>query len=125
MWYNFVVTGKLVKLLYDAGSLLSQLRSPEHASTWLEQALAIVRTLQDGSSSSSSSEKLEAKILLTLGEVCIALGDYTNAVTINKDASVLFGNYIIPSLLLVLFLFPLPSNLTTYLSFLKPLHKCL
>ncbi|XP_033633775.1 uncharacterized protein LOC117295314 [Asterias rubens] len=81
-------TGKLVKLLYDVGSLLNQLRSPEHAASWLEQALVIVRTLR---SSGSGNDKVEARILLTLGEVCIALSDYTNAVTINKEASAIFG----------------------------------
>lgn len=82
-----------MKLLYDVGSLLNQLRSPEHACTWLEQALVIVRTLR---SSGRGNDKLEARILLSLGEVCIALSDYTNAVTINKEASVFFGKYLAP-----------------------------
>ncbi|XP_038073170.1 uncharacterized protein LOC119741481 isoform X2 [Patiria miniata] len=81
-------SGKLAKQFCDAGSLLFQLRSPKSASVWLHRALNMLRSSQE---SGRGNEKLEARTLLTLGETSSALGDFTKAVAINKEASALYG----------------------------------
>ncbi|XP_022100866.1 uncharacterized protein LOC110984726 isoform X3 [Acanthaster planci] len=81
-------SGKLAKLFCDAGCLLFQLRSPKSACVWLHRALDVMRSTKH---SERSNEKLEARILLALGEACSALCDFTKAVMINKEASALYG----------------------------------
>ena len=80
----------------SVGFLLFQLRSPENASPWLHRALDTLRAHPHG-----KHQSLEAEVLSNLGEMHAVLGEFAQAVRVNKEASVLYGKMELPSTFLI------------------------